>query len=222
MSAGARSSSVQRPKLALWVIAAVGAVAMVGFVGYGAEQLWQLHATDAALRSAIETGITLSALVGAVLLLANFRQTRLLRDLLLLAALATVALTDFIFNALPAYHYQTGIYGAGARMALTILIAGIFLAVAYAPAEREVQAGRRLGAIAAPAAFYWVALGELVDLIAGPVREQGPSGAYGPLATSVSVACCVVLIVSAFGFALRHRDGERSAGLLAAAAMCIA
>src|SRR6201994_888436 len=222
MSAGARSSSVQRPKLALWVIAAVGAVAMVGFVGYGAEQLWQLHATDAALRSAIETGITLSALVGAVLLLANFRQTRLLRDLLLLAALATVALTDFIFNALPAYHYQTGIYGAGARMALTILIAGIFLAVAYAPSDREVATGRRLAAIAVPAAFYWVALGELVDLIAGPVRERGPSGAYGPLATSVSVACCVVLIVSAFGFALRHRDGERSAGLLAAAAMCIA
>ncbi|MFZ1997348.1 MAG: ATP-binding protein [Solirubrobacteraceae bacterium] len=192
------------------------------FVGYGAEELWQLHATDAALRSAIETGITLSALVSAVLLLAHFHQTRLLRDLLLLAALATVALTDFVFNALPAYHYQTGIYGAGARMALTILIAGIFVAVAFAPAEREVQTGRRLAAIAVPAAFYWVALGELVDLIAGPVREQGPSGAYGPLATAVSVTCCVVLLVSAGGFAIRHRDGDRAAGLLAAAAMCMA
>ena len=222
MSAGARSYSVQRPKLALWVVAAACAVATVGFVGYGAEQIWQLHATDAALRSAIETGITLSALVSAVLLLAHFRQTRLLRDLLLLAALATVALTDFIFNALPAYHYQTGIYGGGARMALTILIAGIFVAVAFAPADREVQAGRRLAAIAVPAAFYWVALGELVDLIAGPVREQGPSGVYGPLATSVSVTCCVVLLVSAGGFAIRHRDGDRAAGLLAAAAMCMA
>jgi signal transduction histidine kinase len=222
MGAGARSNSVQRPKLALWVVAAACAVAAVGFVGYGAEQLWQLHATDAALRSAIETGITLSALVSAVLLLAHFRQTRLLRDLLLLAALATVALTDFIFNALPAYHYQTGIYGAGARMALTILIAGIFVAVAFVPADREVETGRRLAAIAVPAAFYWVALGELVDLIAGPVRERGPSGAYGPLATSVSVTCCVVLLVSAFGFAMRHRDGDRAAGMLAAAAMCIA
>jgi signal transduction histidine kinase len=222
MGAGARSNSVQRPKLALWVVAAACAVAAVVFVGYGAEQLWQLHATDAALRSAIETGITLSALVSAVLLLAHFRQTRLLRDLMLLAALATVALTDFIFNALPAYHYQTGIYGAGARMALTILIAGIFVAVAFGPADREVETGRRLAAIAVPAAFYWVALGELVDLIAGPVREQGPSGAYGPLATSVSVTCCVVLLVSAFGFAMRHRDGDRAAGMLAAAAMCIA
>jgi signal transduction histidine kinase len=222
MGAGARSYSVNRPKLALWTVAALCTVATVGFVGYGAEQLWQLHAQDAALRSAIETGITLSALVSAVLLLAHFRQTRLVRDLLLLAALATVALTDFIFNALPAYHYQTGIYGAGARMALTILIAGIFVAVAFAPGDREVQAGRRLAAIAVPAAFYWVALGELVDLIAGPVREQGPSGAYGPLATTVSVICCLVLLISAAGFAMRRRDGDRSAGLLAAAAVCMA
>jgi signal transduction histidine kinase len=222
MGAGARSYSVQRPKLALTVIAAVCTVAVVGFVGYGVEQLWQLHTSDAALRSAIETGITLAALAGAVLLLAHFQQTRRLRDLLLLAALATVALTDFIFNALPAYDYQTGIYGAGARMALTILIAGIFVAVAFAPGDREVRTGRRLAAIAVPAAFYWVALGELVDLIAGPVREQGPSGAYGLLATTISVTCCAVLLVSAGGFVMRYRDGDRLAGLLAAAAVCIA
>ena len=222
MGAGARSYGVQRPKLALTVAAALCAIAAVGFVGFGAEQLWQVHASDAAVRSAIETGITLSALVSAVLLLAHFRQTRRLRDLLLLAALATVALTDFVFNALPAYHYETGIYGAGARMALTTLIAGTFLAVAFAPGDREVQAGRRLAGIAVPAAFYFVALGELVDLIAGPVREQGPSGAYGPLASAISVACCILLLVSAAGFAVRHRDGDREAGLLAAAAVCMA
>ena len=84
------------------------------------------------------------------------------------------------------------------------------------------QAGRRLAAIAVPAAFYWVALGELVDLIAGPVREQGPSGAYGPLATTVSVTCAVLLLVSAAGFAVRHRDGDSEAGLLVAAAVCMA
>jgi hypothetical protein len=167
MGAGARSARVQRPKLALRIVAAIAAAAMVGFVGFGVERLWSLHANDAPLRSAIETGITLSALVSAVLLLAHFRQTRQLRDLLLLAALATVSMTDFVFNALPAYHYQTGIYGAGARMALTTLVSGIFLAVAFAPAQRQVLTGRRIAAVAVPAAFYWVALGELVDLIAG-------------------------------------------------------
>ena len=222
MGAGARSYSVQRPKLVPMAAAALCATAVVGFVGYGAERLWQLHATDAALRSAIETGITVSALVSAVLLLAHFRHTRRLRDLLLLAALATVAVTDFVFNALPAYHHETGIYGAGARMALMTLIAGTFLAAAFAPGDREVQAGRRLAAIAIPAAFYFVALGEVVDLIGGPVREQGPSGAHGALASAVSVACCILLLVSAAGFAVRHRDGDREAGLLVAAAVCMA
>jgi signal transduction histidine kinase len=143
MGAGARSYSVERPKLALWVACAVATV----FVGYGAELLPQLHATDASVRSAIETGITLSALVSAVLLLAHFQQTRRMLNLLLLAALAAVTLTDFIFNALPA---------------------------------------------------------------------------NDPLTVSASVAYCVVLLVSALGFAVRHRDGDRAAGLLAAAAVCIA
>ena len=194
--AGARSRSVDRSKLAWWVVAAACAVAAVGFIGYGAERPWQPHATDAALRSAIETGITLSALVSVVLLLVHFRLRRLLRDLLLLTALATVALTDFILNTLPAYGHQTGIYGAGARMALTILIAGIFVAAAFVSDDREVQASRRLAAIAVTAAFCWVALGELVDIVVGPVRAQGPSGAYGPLATLVSVTCCVELSTS--------------------------
>jgi signal transduction histidine kinase len=222
MDAGARSSDVHRPKQAFWIIAAVCAVGAVGFAGFGVERIWSLHAQDAPLRSAIETGITLSALVSAVLLMAHFRQTRLLRDLLLLAALATVALTDFVFNALPAYHYQTGIYGAGARMALTTLISGIFLAVAFAPAQRRVTTGRRIASIAVPAAFYWVALGELVDLIAGPVREHGPTGAYTPVATVISFICFIVLMISAAGFLTRRERGDGEAFLLAAAAILLA
>ena len=146
---------------------ALCAIAVIGFVGYGAQQLWQLHATDTALRSAIETGITLSALVSAVLLLAHFRHTRRSRDLLLLAALATGALTDVVFNALPAYHSETGIYGTGARMALTALIAGTFLAVAFAPDDREVQAGRRL-LVAAAVCMAGAQLGLLTASVSSP------------------------------------------------------
>ena len=136
MGAGARSSNVQTPKLGPIGAAALCAIAVVGFT-----QVWQLRAMDAALRSAIETGITLSASVSAVLLFAHFRRTRRVRDLLLLVAAATVALTDFVFHALPAYHDKIGIGGAAAHIALTTLIAGTFLAVAFAPGEREVQAG---------------------------------------------------------------------------------
>ncbi|HEX4010642.1 MAG TPA: ATP-binding protein, partial [Solirubrobacteraceae bacterium] len=197
-------------------------MAVVGFAGFGAERIWRLHANDAPLRSAIETGIVLSALASAGLLLAHFRQTRLLRDLLLLAALATVALTDFVFNALPAHHYETGIYGAGARMALSVVIAGIFLAVAFAPAHRRVIGGRRLVRIAVPAAICWVALGELVDLMAGPVRDSGPLGIYRPMSVAVALIAFGLLVVSACGFAERRSRGDIEAGLLAAAALLMA
>jgi signal transduction histidine kinase len=42
------------------------------------------------------------------------------------------------------------------------------------------------------------------------------------LATTVSVMCCLALLASAFGFAVRGREGDRAAGLLAAAALCLA
>ena len=222
MNAGARSEGVRRSKLVVAIFVALAAVAVVAFAGFGAERLWRLHANDAPLRSAIETGIVLSALASAALLLAHFRQTRLLRDLLLLVALATVALTDFVFNALPAYHTETGIYGAGARMALTVLVAGIFLAVAFAPPERRIVTGRRLARIAGPAAIGFVAVGEVVDLLAGPVRDSGPVGIYRPMSVAMALIAFGLLVVAASGFAERRSRGDIEAGLLAGAALCLA
>jgi signal transduction histidine kinase len=222
MGAGAPAAGIHRSKLVLAILAAACAVAVVGFAGFGAERLWRLHLANASLRSALETGITLSALVSAVLLYAHFRQTRLLRDLLLLAALTTVALTDFVFNALPAYHYETGIYGAGARMALTLLISGIFVAAAFVPGEQKVAGGRRLVTIAVPAAIYWVALGELVDLVVGPVRSYGPSGDFAPLSIVMAVGAFVLLVISAGGFAWLRERSDAEAGLLATAAVLMA
>jgi signal transduction histidine kinase len=214
-----RPGGVQRANLVLGLAVAVAAVAVVGFAGFGAERLWHLHTNDAPLRSAIETGITLSALFSAVLLLAHFRHTRALRDLLLLAVLATASLTDFVFNALPAYHYETGIYGAGARMASTLLMASIFAAVAFVPARRTVANGRRLLGIALPAAICWVAFGELVDLIAGPVHVQGPTGDYRPLSIAMALIAFTLLMASSHGFAERRGRGDSEAGLLAVAAV---
>lgn len=219
---GARPQGGHRSKLVLGIAVALAGVAVIGFAGFGAERLWMLHTADASLRSAIETGITLSALVSAVLLLAHFRQTRLLRDLLLLAALSTASLTDFVFNALPAYHYQTGIYGAGARMAVTVLISGTFLAVAFGCGQQRVSAGRRLLTLALAAAFGWVAFGELVDLIVGPVRAQGPMGDYRLLGTAIALTAFMMLVASARGFVERRVRGDSEAGLLAAAALLIA
>lgn len=220
MGAWARPAGVHRRISILGPGVAVAALGVVGVLGF--EHFWRLHANDASLRSAIETGITLSALVSAVLLLAHFRHTRLLRDLLLLAALATATLTEFVFSALPAYHYETGIHGAGARTALSVLVAGIFLAVAFLATQRRVVTGPRLVTIAVPAAVCWVALGELVDLIVGPVRAQGPTGGYGPTLLVMSLTSFTLLVLAACGFLERRRRGDLEEGLLAGAAILMA
>ena len=61
-----------------------------------------IHLDAPGARAAIETLIATSALVGAGLLVASLRQGRRRGDLLLLTALATAGLTDFVFSALPA------------------------------------------------------------------------------------------------------------------------
>jgi signal transduction histidine kinase len=214
-----RGQRIRRANFEMGIPAFVGLAGIISFAGFGAERLWTLHTSTAPLRSAIETGVTLSALASAVLLLAHFRRTRLLRDLLLLAALATLALTDFVFNALPAYGYQTGIYGAGARAALSILLAGSFVAVAFVPAGRRVETGKRLAVVAVPAAIYFVALGELVDLIAGPVPASGATGIYGAVVIALALLTFGLLMVAGYGFTVRRGwDG----GLLAGAALLMA
>jgi hypothetical protein len=121
----------------------VVATAVVGFVGYGMAQLWSIHATDVDLRPTLETGIAAAATVGVILLVARFRQTHLLRDLALLSALGAVALTDCIFHVLPAYGWWTGGYGAGAGVAMTIVAAGAFVAVAFAPCGESARSASR-------------------------------------------------------------------------------
>lgn len=200
---------------------AVAALAAVVFVGFGAEQLWHLHADDAAGRSALETTITLSALVATILLAAHFRRTRRLRDLFLVAALGVAALTDFIFNALPAYHYQTGLYGAGARMALAILIAVTFAAAAFVSARRVVLPGRHLGRLVFPAALCWLAFGEAIDMVAGPVRTVGAPGDFRPLSIAAGLTEFVLLTAATAGFLARRKQGDAGAGLLGVTALLI-
>jgi len=85
-----------------------------------------------------------------------------------------------------------------------------------------VHAGRRLLTFAVPAAVCWVALGELVDLVVGPVRAHGASGDYRPIAITVALLAFALLAISAYGFEQRGRRGDGEAGLLGAAAVLLA
>ncbi|MGH2927370.1 MAG: sensor histidine kinase [Solirubrobacteraceae bacterium] len=164
----------------------------------------------------------LAALVAAALLLARFHQTRQLRDLLLLAALSVAALTDFAFNAMPAYGYQTSVYGAGARMALAVLIAVSLAATALVPAHQVVAGRRRLGRVVALAALCWVAFGELIDLLVGPVRAEGSGGGVAMVPRVTAVIAFALLIFAAVSFAARREQEDRDAGLLGVAALLMA
>jgi signal transduction histidine kinase len=199
------------------------AIAIACFIGYVMPRLWSIHTAAATLRPSLETGIAAAAVVGAILLVARFRQTRLLRDLLLLTAFAAVALTDFVFHALPAYDLQTRGYGAGAGIAMTILAAGAFVAVAFVPVPQRVVARPRRGLmLAALAAVAWIGLGELVELANGLVLGRGPVGLDAPVWTAAALLCFVLLLASGARFAHGCRVDDTEAKLLTGAAILLA
>ena len=168
------------------------AIAAACFVGYAMPRLWTVHTAATSLRPSLETGIAAAAVVGVILLVARFRQTRLLRDLLLLTAFATVALSDFVFHALPAYDLRATGYGAGAGIAMTILAAGAFAAVSLAPVQQRVTGRpRRSLVLAALATVGWIALGEVVELANGLVLGRGPVRLDAPIWTVAALLCFI-------------------------------
>ena len=208
--------------MAVWsTLAAIAAAAC--FIGFGMPRLWSVHAADETLRPSLETGIAVAAIVGVTLLVARFRQTRLLRDLLLLTAFAAVALTDFVFHALPAYDLRASGYGAGAGIAMTILAAGAFVAVSFAPAQRRVTTRpRRCLGLVALATGGWVALGEFVEVTDSLVSGRGPVGLDTPIWTVAALLCFVLLLVSGIRFAYGFGSDDTEAKLLAGAAILLA
>ena len=81
------------------------------------------------VRAAIETLIATAAIISATLLLLSYREHRRLSDLLLLTALATVGVTDFVFSALPALTGSEALgLGSGPQVACDALAAVAFAA----------------------------------------------------------------------------------------------
>jgi signal transduction histidine kinase len=201
-------------------------VALVGVVAaatIGSASLGRSHVAAAGSRSAIETAITLSAMFSAVLLSIQFRRTRRTKDLFLLAALTTVSLADFAFNALPAVAgYQIGVHGMGARMAAYLIATAAFTAAAFTPRDRRVERyGRRMAGFAG--------LGTLVVLGAGELLEhafasgQGTSlQDYHPALNEAALVSAVGLTLAGWMFTTHRRAGDEYGSLLGAAAFLLA
>jgi signal transduction histidine kinase len=200
---------------AVAVALAVGAVA--------AELMWRPDVHAAGLRSAAETTITLAALIGAVMLRSRFHQTRRFSDLLLVVALATAAVTEFAFEALPALaDDRTGTFGVGAQVAYVMLVTSTLLVAAYAPSKWTVARGNRTLSRAVFAGISVIAIGELIDLVLGPGGRSGSAEVYEPVLGALGFVSFIGLLAAAFGFASRAKGQDRESWLLAGACYLLA
>jgi signal transduction histidine kinase len=214
---------IRRPVLDGSGLAATGVAAAMAAAALTAELVWRPDAHAAGLRSTIETTITLAALTAAVLLRSRIKHTGRFSDLLLVVALATVAVTDFVFEALPALaDDRTGTFGIGARLACGMLVTSTLLVAAYVPDRWLIAPGRWTLSRAILAGISVVAIGELIDLVAGPGGRNGSAEAYEPLMTVFALVSFVALMTAGFGFVSRADADNRDRWLLAAACYLLA
>lgn len=204
-------------------------LALVSALLAGLELIRPVSVQDPGARAALETVITLCALLSAYLLLIVFRHRRRLSDLLLLVALVILSLVDFAFAALPALSgVSTAPRGTSARLGCELLVSIAFAAAAFAPTTTIIRHARRPALIALGVAIGAVAvagLSELMLLAHSPSSGSNISSlanASYPVSLAVHVVSSVVLFVSGIAFVVRPGPRDRNAGLLAGAAFLLA
>jgi signal transduction histidine kinase len=228
---GAVTGSVERRAIRIPrsdVAGRARATATIVALAAAAVGVWQLvspvHLNNPGARAGIETAITLSALLSAVLMLGHFRRSRRRRDLLLLGALIMVSLTDFAFSALPAVTgAKTIAFGIGARLSCMVLVSIAFAAAALAR-DRELLGGgrRRVLALTAVAGLGIAALSELLGRIAGPDSSSAVLASYAPISVVVGIGSTGLLAIAGVAFVRRAGPRDSYAGLLAAACFLLA
>lgn len=195
---------------------AIGGIAMCSAVWMGAELWFRPHVANAGLRAALETAITAAALLSAILMRERLRHTRLVRDLLLLAALTIVFVTDLIFAGLPAFNgSHASAHSMGAHMTATTLLAGAFVAIAFGPAGRRLPIGSRLPLLVPAAGIAIIAAAEAIDVTFG-------LGTWSASQTAVSVLASCAMLIAGIRFAIAGLSGRLEARLLAATAFLLA
>jgi len=204
------------------------ALALLSTLLVGLELFRPVYVTDPSARAALETVITLCALLSGYLLLTVFRHRRRLSDLLLLVALVILALVDFVFAAVPALSGVDAVgRGTSARLGCELLVSIAFAAAAFAPRTTLV---RRAG----PPVF--IALGVATGIVVAAglsalivAEHWAPAGldvasvadASYPVSVAIHVLSSGVLFASGIAFFVRPGPRDRNAGLLAGAAFLL-
>jgi signal transduction histidine kinase len=183
----------------------------------GLELVRPLHIADLGARAAMESALALSALVSAFLLASRLNRTWRRRDLLLLAALATVALTDFAFAGLPLLGVVNPVGPENSGWLVCTLVGAVALAaVGLAPDRRMSSNRRRALAIVAIAAVGVVVSAELFNLLSGGSRT---SSAVQQVVALISSG---VLVLAGIAFVQRIGRAEADGWLMAGVCFLLA
>jgi signal transduction histidine kinase len=209
--------------------AALATAALTGMM-LGLGLLRPVYAVDPGARGAIETAITLSAILTAGLLVASLEHGRRLVDLSLLCALAGVAITDFVYCAVPVLVGASGWDSQGGAWSASGLIVALALAAAaFAPRITTPGRARGLNAVALGAGAGTVALAALLAQVTGPhggahsLASAGMTGAAEhPVALALTLVSAALLIGSAVALLGRREGREHGSGLLAGASFLLA
>ncbi len=215
-----------------WATNALGGIALgtglAAFIVFGL--LRPVYVINAPVRSAIETVIAISALAGAALLWRRFWRTRLLADLMLLVALATVSLVDLAGWVLPSLlGRQLVPVDDWIHLLVQALVAGAFAAAAFvSDRPRRVRGSRSTATavwIGVPVMAVVAGLGVLTDskLASMDAPAAGLDSAIDhPLALAVHLATFGALLAAAFAFQRRRDLDRHERAVLSASVVLIA
>jgi len=232
MSIGVTASPVRLVRVGLgpsWSTRLAVSTGVLSAAVLGFELARPIHATNPSGRAAIETVIAIAAICTARLLVANFRRSGRLPDLLLLCALASVALTDFVYCAAPALVGGTNAEsGGGAKLACELIVSVAFAAAAFAPGKLIRYPNRRLIGVTTLVGATIIVLAELLEKATGShwsagLQQIGIRGAVDhPVELAVNGVAATVLLVSALAFLRRAQRGDTQSALLAGASFLLA
>jgi signal transduction histidine kinase len=183
-----------------------------------------------ALRAAVETAITSLALTAAVVAQAQFVRTRRARDLVLFAAMLTLALIELSSYWVPAvFNVRLGGYFAAAERWGALFVAVAFVAASQAPADRLITRARRAVAITALVSVVAVGLAGLLGLVlrgqlltASAYPLSGARHALRhPLGLLLTLETAGLSVLAAVAFARVTANEKRSGVLYLLACACV-
>jgi signal transduction histidine kinase len=177
---------------------------------------------NAPLHAAVETAAAIISIVAAVLVWGRFRQSLCRRDLLLTGALATFAVTNLLFSAVPAIASgDPGSFAtwapAGGRLLGAALLAASAVVTDQVLRQPMRAAVRLLGAVlvvlgilAAAVAVGGDELPRAVPADLSPIGGSHPRVVGNPVVLASELLSMVLFAIAAVGFA-RTADRQRDA-----------